>query len=139
MDVKACGGRTAMRVLIVVPNLKMLACARKNFAEMGVEIITSDDTAQAIEFLKHHCIDLISPEAFMEDDDLFAFMKEVRALPGHLHTPIWVVARNPRSRAFDMSFHVGKAALMLGADRFLIASCEDVPRLVDEFRAVFNL
>jgi CheY-like chemotaxis protein len=132
-------GSRVRRVLVVVPNARMVAFARKLIAEVGIEIICCDSTAQAMDILKLQSIDLIAAEAFMENDDLFKFIKRVRALPRYLHTPIWVVAAEPGPRGVQIASHVGKVALLLGADYFTVAYYADVPRMIAKVQALFRV
>ena len=128
----------AKRVLIVMPDESIIAAGRELRAEVGIEIVTCDRTAQAIDILKRQTIDLIAPEAFMVNDNLFSFIGQVRSLPGHLHTPIWVIARNPGPRALQLASDVKKAVMLLGADYFTIAHTQDVPTLIAECARLLN-
>jgi PleD family two-component response regulator len=128
----------AKRVLIIVPDESIIAAARELCAEVGIELVTCDSTAQAIEILKRQTIDLIAPEAFMVNDNLFAFIAQVRTLPAHFHTPIWVIARNPGPRGIRLASFVEKAVMLAGADYFTIVHPEDVPRLIGECIRLFN-
>jgi CheY-like chemotaxis protein len=128
----------AKRVLIVMPDESIRAVGRDLCSEAGIETVICDSTAQAVQILQHQAIDLIAPEAFMVNDNLFSFIGQVRSLPGHLHTPIWVIARNPGPRALQLASDVQRAVMLLGADYFTIAHTQDVPTLIAECARLLN-
>ena len=68
------------RVLIVAPNPRMLATGRVLARKVDIEIKSCANAAEAMEILREQLIDLVITEAFLENDDVFSFIHDVRTL-----------------------------------------------------------
>jgi hypothetical protein len=124
-------------VLAIAPNPKTFEVALSLGTSLGLELIACKNKTEAITLLERGRVDLITAQAFM-DDDVFLLIKAVRALPRRLQKPIWIFASEPGKIGTQVATQLAVVAKLLGADRFEVVHFADIPRVLAEIRAALD-
>lgn len=99
----------------------------------GHSVIAVHTIDKAFEFLEgRNHVDVIVCAAYMEDENLFEFLKRLRNNPVHKETMFLTLALRPGSAATSMNASTESAGKVLGADGFVSMPQFDARRLIAE-------
>lgn len=103
----------------------------------GHEVVPIVSVAEGMRFLttKDH-IDVVISAVYLEDEDVFEFLKEIRQAPIHKDVKFMMICSDPSALANVLNKSVQTAAEVMGVDKYLMMTDYDIERLMKELKAI---
>jgi PleD family two-component response regulator len=124
------------RILVLDDNVEQMRTLAEACKAIGQEVVPVTTIAEGMHFLdtKDH-VDLVVAEAFMEDESVFEFLKELKSIEEHQNVPIMIVSVEPGPIARLTNELVARTFKMLGACKFVVMPRFELAKLMDEIAA----
>jgi len=131
--------KDTFRVLILddIEHVNQLKAACKN---AGHSVVPAHTVKEAMSFLDgtNHA-DVIICAAYLEDEDIFEFLKRLRKNPAHKTTMFMILALAPGPLGIKMNHVVEIAGHQLGSDVFISMPVFDAVQLIAEIKKLLPL
>lgn len=138
-DEARLAAKDTFRILIVdtIENTLQLKMACK---EAGHSVVAAHKIDEAIAFLNNEDhADVIVCAAYLEDESMFDFLKQVRNNPIHKKSMFMILSLAPGPVGIVANTSTKAAGRLLGADAFVSIPVFDARMLIDEVRKLLPL
>jgi CheY-like chemotaxis protein len=126
--------KDTFRILILddIEHVNLLKAACKN---AGHSVVPAHTVREAMQFLDttNHA-DVIICAAYLEDENIFEFLKRLRANPVHEKSMFMILALEPGPIGVKLNAQVEIAGRQLGADAFISMPVFDAQQLIAEIK-----
>ncbi len=125
------------RILVLGEKIGHLDEIKQACKALGQEVVPVTSIQEGLTFLdtKDH-VDVVVAEAFLEQESVFDFLKQLREHPMHQDVPVMLMAAEPSATGEFCLPSVEQAAQVLGAYKFIYMPHFDVKRLMREVQAI---